>query len=702
MKTLRPFALYVIVFSLASLSLTAPSVAASEASPRSADAVATAQSKLRLGAAWYPEQWPESRWEEDLRLMQAAHINVVRVGEFAWSRMEPSEGRFDLDWLDRAIRMAEKHGIEVVLGTPTAAPPAWLTTTYPDTLRIDQDGRRAEHGNRQQFSFTSPRYRELCRRIATEMAKRFGHDANVIGWQIDNEYAEVSYDDYTRQQFDGWLKKKYGTIDSLNAHWTTAYWSQTYDSWSEIPIPKSGNPGLMLDWKRFVSDTWRDYQRNQLEAIRANADARQFITTNFMGFFDGFDHYTVARDLDIASWDDYVGQGQVDAARNGLTHDLTRGFKHQNFWVMETQPGAVNWADINNFLNKGEVRAMAWQAIAHGADTVEYWQWRSALNGQEQYHGTLVGADGTPVPLYSEVAQVGSEFAKASSALAGTSPHSEVALLHSYDSRWALDWQKHTKDYDQVKVLTDYYRALRNISQSVDMIDPYADLHGYKLVVAPDLDLIPQDLAARLADYVQRGGDLVLGPRAGLKDQFNALLPQRQPGFLVGLLGGRVEQFYALDQKVPVSGTLSGTSTSGEVKWWAEQLSTKAPDDEVLLRYGKCNGWLDGTPAVITRKVGSGRITYIGTPLEGDLMSAAAKWVSSDAGITPLIANVPDDVEVSERTNDDRKVFVLINFGKQQREIPLPHTMQSLLDDKPVRSVTLAQYGVAVLEDRQR
>ena len=329
------------------------------------------QNAILMGVAWYPEQWPESRWEEDLRLMEAANLKVVRIAEFAWSRMEPSEGRYDFDWLERAIDLAAKHHIVSVLGTPTATPPAWLTQKYPETLRIEPDGQRVTHGNRAQASSTSPRYREFCRRAAEQMAIRFGHNPNVVGWQIDNEYgyALMSYDERTRQQFQDWLKAKYETLDNLNTRWATSYWSQTYDNWGEIPIPiGEHNPGLMLDWKRFVTYTWTSYQQNQIDAIRKHAEPRQFITGNLMGFFDGFDHYPITESLTFASWDDYVGTGHVDPAYNGLAHDLTRGFKRQNFWVMETQPGAVNWSPLNNFLNRGEARAMAWQAIGHGAD----------------------------------------------------------------------------------------------------------------------------------------------------------------------------------------------------------------------------------------------------------------------------------------------------------------------------------------------
>ncbi|MFZ0319670.1 MAG: beta-galactosidase [Candidatus Sulfotelmatobacter sp.] len=659
------------------------------------------QNAILMGTAWYPEQWPESRWEEDLGLMEAANLKVVRIAEFAWSRMEPSEGHYDFDWLERAINLAAKHHIVSVLGTPTATPPAWLTQKYPDTLRIEADGQRVTHGNRAHASSTSPRYREFCRRIAEQMAIRFGHNPNVVGWQIDNEYgyALMSYDAVTRQQFQDWLKAKYKTLANLNARWTTSYWSQTYDNWEEIPIPVGAhNPGLMLDWKRFVTYSWTSYQQNQIDAIRQHAEARQFITGNLMGFFDGFDHYTITEPLTFASWDDYVGTGHVDPAYNGLSHDLTRGFKRQNFWVMETQPGAVNWSALNNFLNRGEARAMAWQAIGHGADDVNYWQWRSALNGQEEIHGVLVGPDGTPVPFYDEVAQTAHEFAKVESAFRDTAPLSEVALLYSYDSHWAIQFQKHTEKYDDITLLKSYYRALRKFSQSVDVVSPYAPLEGYKLVAAPSLNVLPRDLANHLLEYVRNGGHLVLGPRSGMKDEFNALLPQRQPGYLVDPLGARVEQYYALEKDVP----LSGAWGEGQASIWAEQLKSLTPGAEVLLKYGKSNGWLDDQPAVITRSYGKGRITYIGAVFDDKLMDAAADWMMHKSGAMPVFGPVPDGVEVSRRVGPGKQVFILINYSQENRQVILPHTMNLAFDGKSAATVDLAPYGIAIAVDTAR
>ncbi len=648
-----------------------------------------------LGAAWYPEQWDEAVWERDLQSMEAAHIHLARVGEFAWSSMEPAEGQYNWTWLDYAIERAAAHHVVIVLGTPTAAPPAWLTTKYPETLRVDENGKRDEHGNRQQFSFANTKYRELAHGIAERMAERYGKNANVVGWQLDNEYANASFDPEAKAQFHQWLEKKYGTIAKLNKLWTTQYWSQTYDNFDEIPVrDKDENPALLLDWKRFVSDTWRSYSENQISAIRPYADPRQFITTNTMGWFNGFDSYTVHQVLDIAAWDDYVGGPGYDPAENGAAHDLTRGFKQKNFWVMETEPAFVNWRKTNNPLDKGQVRDMAWQAVGHGADAVEYWQWRAALNGQEQYHGTLVGPDGAPVPVYPEVQQVGAEFEKAGAALAGTQPVANVAVVETYDSRWAIDFQRHAAKFDPVAELVAFYRPLREGAQGVDLIQPTAELSKYKLVVAPALNVLPQATAQHLAEYVKGGGHLVLGPRTGMKNEYDALWEDRQPGPLEALLGGRVEEFYALENDVPVS----GDAGSGVSQVWAELLSTKMPETQVIAKYGASNGWLDGQRAAITRRVGKGSITYLGIWPDAALLKKLMDAELKNADVQPLVASVPEGVEVCERSGGGKTVLILINHTTEVQRITLPGAMTDLVKGgAAVTTVELPKYDVAVL-----
>jgi beta-galactosidase len=685
---------------------------------------------IQLGAAWYPEQWNEAAWEHDLALMEAAHFTVTRMGEFAWSRMEPSEGHYDLDWLARAVRLAEKHHIAVVIGTPTDAPPAWLTSKYPETLGTDANGKLREHGGRRQFSYSSPRYRQFCVAIATQLAKRFGHDANVIGWQIGNEYTDESFDAATRKQFQEFLKAKYKSLDSLNEHWATAYWSQTYSDWSQIMLPSGGgNPGLLLEHKHFVTATWKSFQHDQLAVIRQLSDKRQFITTNIggLGWSDNWDHYAINEELDIASWDDYVGTGHLNVTRNAFMNDFVRGWKRKNFWVMETQPGTVNWAPVNNSLDPGETRALAWQTIGHGADAVLYWQWRDALNGQEQYHGAIVGPDGEPNPIYKEIQQLGEDLQKTSEALKGTTPVADVALLMDYDSRWAIDFQPHSRNYDQLDVLLRFYEAAKKVAtaaRSVDVVDPAsAPLSSYRLVVAPSLNVISEALVAKLLAYVEQGGNLLLGPRSGMKDEFNALNIQRQPGPLAEALSAKVEQYYALESSValtPDAGPHFFNAPSGKGDIWAESLDVMAHEENasgpgIRLTYRDPGGWLDGKPAMITQYIGKGTISYLGTIPDQALLVPLLREIALAPDGSPVglsdFALVPQ-IEVCIRsrsgTGPDSEVYILINHANTATEAILPGIYRNLLPNNLAPStafpsaatqtrIPLPPQGVAVL-----
>ncbi|HEY0315945.1 MAG TPA: beta-galactosidase [Sphingomonas sp.] len=655
--------------------------------------LSAAPDPLRFGAAWYPEQWPEARWGADLDGMRGAHMNVVRIAEFSWSRMEPADGQFDFTWLDRAIDAAASRGIKVVLGTPTAAPPAWLTAAHPDTLRVNEDGSVEGHGGRRQYSWASTTYRRYARRIAEKMAEHFGHNPNVIGWQIDNELGAPSFDKEAQGLWHAWLQKRYGTVDELNRRWTTEYWSQHYDSFDQVPLHSRGqqNPGLLLDFDHFATDTWMGFVAEQAQAIRAHADPRQFVTTNTMHWNLNFDHFRMHRQLDLAAWDNYIPGGRPDWLENGANHDLVRGYKGKNFWVMETQPGRVDWWSVNRALDPGQVREMAWQAVGHGADALLYWQWRSALGGQEQYHGTLVGADGTPLPLFPEIVRTGEEFAKAAPLLAGTSPHAKVAMLFSYDSMWAIKLQPHTKAFDPIAGFVDWYRPLERHAQAVDIVAPDADLSSYPLVVAPSLNVLTQAEADRLAAYVRAGGHLVLGPRTGMKDDANALWPQRQPGPLLPLLGARVEQFYALDAPVKASGSLGDATAS----IWAEMLTPEAGDVTVVERYGTANGWLDGKPAVMTRKVGKGSVTYVGASFDAATLDRLAAGALGEAGVAPILAGAPDGLEVDERSGGGRRILVLVNHNDAPVRVALPTGARALVGD--YTDGGMPAHGVAVI-----
>jgi beta-galactosidase len=651
--------------------------------------------RLHLGAAYYPEHWPEDRWPEDVRLMREAGLTVVRMAEFAWSTLEPAEGEFHFDWLERAISLLAAAGIVSVVGTPTAAPPAWLVHQHPDMLAVDEHGRRVQFGNRCHYCVNAPEFHAATRRVVEAMAERFGSNPHVIGWQLDNEYNRVCYCDRCRRLFQQYLAEKFGSLDALNHHWATRYWSQTYSAWEQIPLPIGPhNPGLMLEFKHFVTESYCKFQRLQLDVLRPHLPPGVWVTHNFMNWFDGFDHYVLAKDLDLASWDWYVGTGHHDYKITGAAHDLVRGFKRQNFWLMETQPGNVNWSPVNNMLNKGEARAMAWHAVAHGADAVLYWQWRSAPNGQEQYHGTLVDQSGQPRPFYEEVQQLGREFATASPLLAGSKTPARVAILNSYDSRWSIQWQRHHRDFDYVAHLTHYYRPLAARNVAVDVISADAPLKGYRLVIAPALLLLNEGRVEQLKDFVRRRGHLVLTVRCGMKDEYNALLPSRQPGPLADMAGVEVEEYYALRDEVPVIGNWF----SGVSRLWAERL--KVLNDVVcpIARYGPSNGWLDDQIGIAVNSHRGGLVYFVGAYLDEAAQQAFIDRILKTAGIRPTM-ETGQGVEVRKRVNAaGKESFTVINHERVAQIVPLPWPAHEHLSGLAVRDeLKLAPYGVALL-----
>jgi len=431
-----------------------------------------------------------------------------------------------------------------------------------------------------------------------------------------------------------------------------------------------------------------------VDTLRPHVAPKVWITHNFMGWFDGFDHYNMTEDLDMASWDWYVGTGYHDYLSSGAIHDLTRGFKRKNFWLIETQPGNVNWSPLNNVVNKGEGRAMAWHAVAHGADAVLYWQWRSAPGGQEQLHGTLVDQSGQPRPFYEEAKQLASDFAKASTILLGTVPAADVALLNSYDNRWSIHAQRHHKDFDYVAHFNHYYRSLsaRNIATAVLSAD--ASLDGpYKLVIAPALLMLNENRVSQLKAFVENGGHLVLTVRSGMKDDYNALLLLRQPGMLAEIAGVEVEEYYALFEPAPVI----GENVNGESRIWAERLKVKDAKTKVVARYGESNGWLDGQAAITSHSYGKGSVTYVGAWLDDASQQKLIDDIAKAAGVEPVM-ECPVGVEARKRVNaQGDEIVILINHERDEKNVSLPWLAHEYLKNLDTSELQLEPYGVAVV-----
>jgi beta-galactosidase len=637
---------------------------------------------MYYGSAWYPEQWPEERWAVDLELMRQAGMNVVRTGEYAWPRLEPSEGRFTLDWLHRLVDLAAKYQVQVILATPSDAPPAWMTQKYPDVLRVTEDGTPTRHGGRRHFNPSSPRYREMSAKIAGVMAERFGKHPNVIGWQIANEFCMYSYDEITRKAFQDWLRSKYGSLDELNRRWTTTYWAQEYTDWSQIHCPVGWqNPCMDIEFFRFTTQAYVEFQRYQVNAIRTYAEPRQWISHNFH-MWEDLDWNELGADLDLAGFDPYPGSHRIDYAKLGWWSDYCRTVKPaRRHWILETQPGQTNWAPPNAAMPRGAIRAQTWHMYAHGAEGVMYWQWRSPFGGQEQYHGTLIAPDGSPRPSWGEFVQAGEELRKLAPKLETLRVEADAAVLYAFADQYAIKRQKHNPGFDPLQHCLLYYRPLREMPLNVDVVSIGAELARYKLLVAPHVHLMDGRIANKLLDYVRDGGHLLLGARTGFKDDVNALLPQRQPGnILAEALGAYVEEYQSVDTTVSVEGPIGkGTCTI-----WAEYFIPKADDVEILLTYGPYNGWIDDRPAMVSRKFGKGRITYLGTWPDAELMTRIIAWTADQAGVRPVFPRPPRDVEVCRLSGEKETLHILINHANEPQRVDLP--------DKS--AITLAPHAV--------
>jgi beta-galactosidase len=528
---------------------------------------------MELGVCYYPEQWPVEQWADDAKRMHEMGLRHVRIAEFSWALIEPAPGRLQWEWLDRAIDTLHAEGLRVVLGTPTATPPKWLVDAHPEVLALDARGQPRGFGSRRHYCFSSAVYREHSARIVRLMAERYGRHDAVSAWQTDNEYGchetVLSYSAAARLGFRRWLAQRYGSIDALNRAWGTAFWSQCYGSFEAIDPPvgsvTEAHPAQRLDYRRFASDEVVAYNRAQVEIIRALSPGRP-ITHNFMGFFTEFDHHALASDLDLASWDSYpIGftqdrAGLSDAEKRrwmrtghpdipAFHHDLYRGLCKGRWWVMEQQPGPVNWAAWNPAPEDGMVRLWTWQAFAHGAEVVSYFRWRQVRYAQEQMHTGLKRPDHTLDRGGIEATQVGTELQQLRevTALAGLKPKPRVALLFDYASHWMGQIQPQGADYSVIHECFRAYSALRGLALDVDVLPSHAAVSGYSLIVLPAQLHVSDQLAAALRACAAQ---IVVGARGGSKTQHLCIAEPLPPGPLVDLLGLTVQRIESLPPDV--------------------------------------------------------------------------------------------------------------------------------------------------------
>ena len=679
-------------------------------------AAAPSSGQILLGVDYYPDQTPEALWEEDSRMMSDMGFTNVRIAEFAWALIEPSEGKFEFGWLHRAIQILHKHNIGVILGTPSAAPPPWLSAKYPDIFEVNAQGQRLRPGGRRFTCPTNPVYRKLSLAIATQMAKKFGETEGVIGWQIDNELTLGSslrcYCNFCQAGFQNWLRTRYTTLDSLNQSWGTVFWSQTYTDFSQVPVPLlSGgdpNPGLALDYDRYQSYANVSFTEEQLTMLRQMCPTH-FVTTNNVGLIDTIDMRDLYAKLDFAAFDNYPGFFDMLMAQEGkspspdgiattisLGHDLARSVKGgEPFMIMEEQSGKAGQRTFAPQPETGQVRLWTYQAVAHGAMGVNYFRWDTAAFGAEEYWHGVLNHDRSKSPAYEEIRQTVKELKALGQEVLYSQYAVQTALVFDYDCSWAVKIQPGHYALDYMTQVTSWYGAISSSHTGIDVIAPEADLSPYKIVFAPLAYVMSEKQAAKIKSFVQGGGMFVTNFRLGVKTETSQIVRTPLPGLLRDVMGVTVADYvpiYSAKNAVKFAPTLAGPD--GECGLWTDILQPTGA--EVLASYTK--GSHAGEAAITMNTVGSGKAVYIGADLDGASLARVLRTLSGLAGIKPPL-DVPAGIELTVRRAGDKQWIFVLNHTSVSQSVSIPKTFTDLLTGKTrTGKIDVSGYGVQVLQ----
>ncbi|GGM05153.1 beta-galactosidase [Dactylosporangium sucinum] len=622
------------------------------------------EGRLLFGGDYNPEQWPAAVWDDDVRLMRAAGVNLVTVGVFAWAALQPEPGRFTFEWLDTVLDLLHDNGIGVALATPTASPPPWLGHRHPDTLPQGPDGVRRLYGSRNQYCPCAPAYRRAALVVTEALAARYARHPALRMWHIGNEYGTACHCDHCARRFRGWLVRRYGDLDGLNTAWGTAVWSQRYGSWDEVLPPRHmqyiGNPGQELDYQRFVSDALLECFTAERDAVRS-ANPAVPVTTNFMDLYRHTDGWRWAAEEDFVSLDTYPDPNDPDAAlRGALSKDVVRSLGGGRPWLlMEQSPGAASWRPVATPKRPGLNRLWSMQAVARGADGVLHFQWRASRQGAERAHGAMVPHAGPDSRVFREICELGSSL-DALSAVVGSTVAAGVAIVLDWDAWRACELPHQPLDgFSYVDRLTEYYAPLWRDNVTCDFARADGPLGDYRLVLVPNLYQVTPAAAANLRDYVAGGGTLVMGPFSGVADPDERVFTGGWPWGLADLFGVRVEEHWPLAAPLAVaSGDLGDFVATGFAEW-AEARGASV----VATARG---GPLDGRPMVLR----NGRAWYVATLPSPDGMRRLLRTVCAAAGVRPVLPDLPPGVEAVRRGD---RVFLLNHDDLTVDIVAAPH-----------------------------
>lgn len=671
---------------------------------------------MTAGVCYYPEHWPKELWAEDLDRMKAAGLSVIRIAEFAWTIFEPEEGVFQFGFFDEFLELCQEKGIQVIMGTPTATPPAWLTQKYPETLNRNRDRIPYRHGGRRHYNYNAPVYQRLCARIVERMARHYGHHPAVIGWQVDNELnceRDEFYSQADDAAFRAFLQDKYGTLERLNHTWGTVFWSQTYTDWTQLtcpgPVPNGGyNPSMLLDYYRFVSDSARRFCKMQADIIRQYKKPGDFITTN--GLFPHLDnHQMVEESLDVYMYDSYPSFAFGLDRKPKTATDLNDRKWSRNlietrsicphFGIMEQQSGAGSW--VNRMEGPaprpGQLTLWAMQSVAQGADFVSFFRWRTCTFGTEMYWHGILDYDNRDNRKLAEVA----DFCRKLHTLnpvCGAENVGVFALIKDYDNEWDMDadaWHRRVGEVSEKEIFaaSELNHTPYNIVYLRESTD-LAELAPYPVIIYPHPVLMGEKRAALLEQYVERGGTLIVGCRSGYKDLTGKCVMRPQPGLLQKLTGTDVREF-----------TFASPNESDTfAEWDGAQLDTPVFNDvltplegaRVLAAYG--NSYYAGKAALTEHRYGKGRVLHLGSTFTRGTVKRLLDYTGVLEPFQPWI-KAPEGVEVVLRQKGDRRFLFVLNFQSTQQTVILTTQATLLYTGQKVRGkVLFPPYGTAVYE----
>ncbi|WP_226581274.1 beta-galactosidase [Halobacillus litoralis] len=630
-----------------------------------------------LGVDYYPEHWPEEMIDEDINGIIELGANIVRIGEFAWHLMESEEGSFDFSYFDKVIAKLKERGLDVMFGTPTATFPAWLAHKEPGILSEDEHNHPRVFGGRRQYCFNSDAYRKYAARITRKLVEHYKDEEAIVSWQIDNEFghegSDMCYCDQCHHKFQGYLAEKYTDIQTLNEEWGTIFWGQTYNDFSEIPIPKptitTHNPSLKLEWSRFRSDSLNGFAHEMTNIVKEIKGGHQTVTTNVSGgvFDKWFDHAENLRPMDFVSYDNYPVWGGLEKPippeAIAMTHDFNRGLLNKNYWIVEELMGAQGH-DVIGYLPRPEQAKMwSYQAFAHGCSNMLYFRWRGMTKGAEQFCYGVVDHDNVYGRKYKEVQSLFGEM-KNHTELLNSEITSDIAVLYDYDNIWSWRSQIQSKDFDFNEELLRLYRPFYQLNTNIDVIPADRDLDTYKVVVVPVMQVMDEAFADRLRSFANQGGTVIFSFRTGLKGKDNNLrLGEVLPGLVRDMVGARVEEIESLtsDHNLSLQGEGGFSDIPAQVSVWRDLLV--AEEAEVLYRYQ--DYFYKDYAAVTQNTFGEGEVYYVGGGLSESALDKIAQDVVQRHDID-FIESV-QDVEAYRRRVGDTSYLFLMNHSDQEK-----------------------------------